>query len=83
MWGSLIPCDWGPYKKGGEDTDAHRGMTTEDTGEGGVHAQERGLGRSQPAHPGYRTSSLQDWAVMNTCYLNHQTASSAALGQWM
>lgn len=28
MWGLLIPCDWGPYKKGGEDTDAHRGMTT-------------------------------------------------------
>ena len=28
MWGLLIPCDWGPYKKGGEDTDTHRGMTT-------------------------------------------------------
>lgn len=39
-------------------------------------------GRSQPAYPGYRTSSLQDWALTSTCYLHHQTVPSTALGQW-
>ena len=56
----LTPWDWGPYRKGSGRRHTQRdGPGRTRGGDGHLHAQERGLRRTSPAHTWVWDSSLR------------------------